>query len=166
MFSLYYVFLDFLWTRYQLFTNSNSPRFLCRPTAPHTLARAVERQRATHTENSGSASPTPGRHTSTLRGYRTPPSIRNPYTNRFTNHPSTHPQPSHPQKAVPHPTTARFRPRSHDSAICPPLLKHLSRDYEKTTITAMYHGRWFAYKQTNKYLYCQSYMPVKAEQLT
>jgi hypothetical protein len=30
----------------------------------------------------------------------------------------------------------------------------------------MYHGRWFAYKQTNKYLYCQSYTPVKAEQLT
>jgi hypothetical protein len=23
--------------------------------------------------------------------------------------------------------------------------KHLSRDFEKTTITAMYHGRWFAY---------------------
>ena len=43
---------------------------------------------------------------------------------------------------------------------------NLSRDYEKTTITAMYHGRWFAYKQTNKYLYCQSYTPVKAEQLT
>jgi hypothetical protein len=39
----------------------------------------------------------------------------------------------------------------------------MSRDYEKTT---MYHGRWFAYKQTNKYLYCQSYTPVKAEQLT
>ena len=35
------------------------------------------------------------------------------------------------------------------SNICP-------RDFEKTTITAMYHGRWFAYKQTNKYLYCQS----------
>ena len=36
------------------------------------------------------------------------------------------------------------------------ILEHLSRDFEKTTITAMYHGRWFAYKQTNKYLYCQS----------
>jgi hypothetical protein len=23
--------------------------------------------------------------------------------------------------------------------------KHLSHDFEKTTITAMYHGRWFAY---------------------
>ena len=36
------------------------------------------------------------------------------------------------------------------------ILDHLSRDFEKTTITAMYHGRWFAYKQTNKYFYCQS----------
>ena len=36
------------------------------------------------------------------------------------------------------------------------ILEHLSRDFEKTTITAMYHGRWFAYKQTNKYFYCQS----------
>ena len=36
------------------------------------------------------------------------------------------------------------------------ILKHLPRDFEKTTITAMYHGRWFAYKQTNKYFYCQS----------
>ena len=34
------------------------------------------------------------------------------------------------------------------------ILEHLSPDFEKTTITAMYHGRWFAYKQTNKYLYC------------
>jgi hypothetical protein len=25
-----------------------------------------------------------------------------------------------------------------------------------TTFTTMYHGRWFAYKQTNKYFYCQS----------
>ena len=31
--------------------------------------------------------------------------------------------------------------RSYDSAICLPFFKHLSRDYEKTTITAMYHGR-------------------------
>jgi hypothetical protein len=46
--------------------------------------------------------------------------------------------------------------RSYYSAIWLPFFKHLSRDYEKTTITAMYHGRWFAYKQTNKYLYCQS----------
>jgi hypothetical protein len=53
--------------------------------------------------------------------------------------------------------TARFCLRSYDSAICLPFFKHLSRDYEKTTITAMYHGRWFAYKQTNKYLYCQSF---------
>ena len=65
-----------------------------------------------------------------------------------------------------HSITARFCLRSYDSAICRPFFKHLSRDYEKTTITAMYHGRWFAYKQTNKYLYCQSYTPVKAEQLT
>jgi hypothetical protein len=35
------------------------------------------------------------------------------------------------------------------------ILEHLSCDFEKTTITAMYHGRWFAYKQTNKYFYCQ-----------
>jgi hypothetical protein len=58
--------------------------------------------------------------------------------------------------------TARFCLRSYDSSICFPFFKHFSRDYEKTTITAMYHGRWFAYKQTNKYLYCQSYTPVKA----
>jgi hypothetical protein len=55
---------------------------------------------------------------------------------------------------------AWFCLRSYDSAICLPFFKHLSRDYEKTTITTMYHGRWFAYKQTNKYLYCQSYTPV------
>jgi hypothetical protein len=48
--------------------------------------------------------------------------------------------------------TARFCLRSYDSAICLPFFKHLSRDYEKTTITAMHQGRWFAYKQTNKYL--------------
>jgi hypothetical protein len=36
------------------------------------------------------------------------------------------------------------------------ILEHLPRDFEKTTITAMYHGRWFAYKQTNKHFYCQS----------
>jgi hypothetical protein len=48
----------------------------------------------------------------------------------------------------------------------PTFFKHLSRDYEKTTITAMHHGRWFAYKQTNKYFYFHSYTPVKAEQST
>jgi hypothetical protein len=40
---------------------------------------------------------------------------------------------------------ARFCLRFYDSTICLPFFKHLSRDYEKTTITAMYHGRWFAY---------------------
>ena len=62
-----------------------------------------------------------------------------------------------------------YTPLQHDFALdpmIPPFVFHFSRDYEKTTITAMYHGGWFAYKQTNKYLYCQSYMPVKAEQLT
>jgi hypothetical protein len=45
-----------------------------------------------------------------------------------------------------------YTPLQHDFALdpmIPPFFKHLSRDYEKTTITAMYHGRWFAYKQTN-----------------
>jgi hypothetical protein len=42
-----------------------SPRFLCRPTALYIFARAVGRQRAMHTENSGFASPTLGRHIST-----------------------------------------------------------------------------------------------------
>jgi hypothetical protein len=50
------------------------------------FARAVGRQRALHTENSGFASQTPGRHISTFRGYRILFSIRNPYINRFTNH--------------------------------------------------------------------------------
>ena len=47
-----------------------SPRFLCRPTALYIFARAVGRQRAIHTENSGFASPTLGRRISTFRGYR------------------------------------------------------------------------------------------------
>jgi hypothetical protein len=46
--------------------------------------------RAIHTENSGFASPTLGRHISTFRGYRILFSIRNPYINRFTNHFSIH----------------------------------------------------------------------------
>ena len=54
------------------------------------LAGAVGRQRALHTENSGFASPTLGRHISTFRGYRILFSIRNPYMNRFTNHFSIH----------------------------------------------------------------------------
>ena len=62
--------------------------------------------------------------------------------------------------------TLHYSLRSYDSAICLPFFKHLSRDYEKTTITPMHHGRWFAYKQTNTYFYCPSYTPVKAEQLT
>ena len=74
--------------------------------------------------------------------------------------------PSCHQKVVLHFITAQVCLRSYDSAICLPFFKYLSRDYEKTTITAMYHGRWFAYKQTNTYFYCQSYTPVKAEQLT
>jgi hypothetical protein len=47
----------------------------------------------------------------------------------------------YPQKVVLHSITARFCLRSYDSAICLPFFKHLSRDYEKTMITAMYHGR-------------------------
>jgi hypothetical protein len=54
------------------------------------LAVAVGRQRAIHTENSGVASPTLGRHISTFCGYRILFSIRNPYINRFTNHFSIH----------------------------------------------------------------------------
>ena len=67
-----------------------SPRFLCRPTTLYIIARAVERQSAIYTENSGFASPTLGQHISTLRGYRILFSIRNPYINRFTNHFSIH----------------------------------------------------------------------------
>jgi hypothetical protein len=43
------------------------------------LAVAVGRQRALHTENSGFASPTLGRHISTFRGYQILFYIRNPY---------------------------------------------------------------------------------------
>jgi hypothetical protein len=67
-----------------------SPRFLCRPTTLYIFARAVGRQSAMHTENSGFASPTLGQHISTFRGYRILFSIRNPYINRFTNHFSIH----------------------------------------------------------------------------
>jgi hypothetical protein len=67
-----------------------SPRFLCRPTTLYIFARAVERQSAIYTENSGFASPTLGQHISTFRGYQILFSIRNPYRNRFTNHFSIH----------------------------------------------------------------------------
>ena len=68
----------------------DSPRFLCRPTTLYIFARAVERQSAIYTENSGFASPTLGQHISTFRCYRILFSIRNPYINRFTNHFSIH----------------------------------------------------------------------------
>jgi hypothetical protein len=71
-------------------TTSCSPRFLCRPTTLYIFARAVGRQRAIHTENSGFASPTLGQYISTFCGYRILFSIRNPYINRFTNHFSIH----------------------------------------------------------------------------
>ena len=67
-----------------------SPRFLCRPTTLYIFARAVGRQKAIHTENSGFASSTLGQHISTFRGYRILFSIRNPYINRFTKHFSIH----------------------------------------------------------------------------
>ena len=70
--------------------SNTSPRFLCRSTALYIFARAVGRQRAIHTENSGFASSTLGHHISTFRGYRILFSIRNPYLNRFTNHFSIH----------------------------------------------------------------------------
>jgi hypothetical protein len=72
------------------FIQATSTRFLCRPTGFFRLAVAVGRQRALHTENSGFASPTLGRHISTFRGYRILFSIRNPYINCFTNHFSIH----------------------------------------------------------------------------
>ena len=102
------------------------------------LAGAVGRQGALHKENSGFTAPTLRRRISTFRGYRILFSIRNPYINRFTNHFSIQSWPSYPQKVVLHSSTARF---SHYSF----FYNHLSRDFEKTTITAMYHGRWFAY---------------------
>ena len=103
-----------------------------------TLLQLVGRQSAIHTENSGFASPTLGQHISTFRGYQILFSIRNPYINRFTNHFSIHSQPSYPQKVVLHSIAARFCLRSYDSAIFQTFFKHLS---QKTTITAMYHGR-------------------------
>ena len=118
-----------------------SPRFLCRPTTLYIIARAGKRQSAINTENSGFASPTLGQHISTFRGYRILFSIRNPYINRFTNHFFIHSLPSYSQKVVLHSITARFCLRSYDFDICLPFFKHLSRDYEKTTITAMYHER-------------------------
>ena len=77
-------------TQSAIISTKVSPRFLCRPTALYIFARAVGRQRTMHTENSGFASPTLGRHISTFRGYRILFSIRNPYINRFTNHFSIH----------------------------------------------------------------------------
>jgi hypothetical protein len=47
------------------------------PTTLYIFARAVERQSAIYTENSGFASPTLGQHISTFRGYRILFSIRN-----------------------------------------------------------------------------------------
>ena len=105
------------------------------------LAGAVGRQSALHKENSGFVSPTLVWHISTFRSYQILFSIRNPYINRFTNHFSIHLQPSCPQKVVLHSITAQFCLRPYHFA-------HLSRDFEKTTITAMYHGRWFAYNLT------------------
>jgi hypothetical protein len=63
-------------------TATISPRFLCRrPTTLYIIARAVERQSAIYTENSGFSSPTLGQHISTFRGYGILFSIRNPYIN-------------------------------------------------------------------------------------
>jgi hypothetical protein len=70
--------------------NTASPRFLCCPAAFCSTCWSVGRQSALHKENSGFASPTPGRHISTFRGYRILFSIRNPYINRFTNHFAIH----------------------------------------------------------------------------
>ena len=106
------------------------------------FAGAVGHQSVLHKENSGFVAPTLGWHISTFLGYPILYSIRNPYINRFTNHFSIHSQPSYPQKVVLHSITARFCFRPYHSTF---IFKHLSRDFEKTTITAMYHGRWFAY---------------------
>jgi hypothetical protein len=46
---------------------------------------------------------------------------------------------SYPQKVVLHSITARFSLRPYDFVISHPILEHLSRDFEKTTITAVYH---------------------------
>jgi hypothetical protein len=108
------------------------------------FAGAVRHQSVLHKENSGFVAPTLGRHISTFRGYQILFSIRNPYINRFTNHFSIHSQPSYPQKVVLHSITAWFCLRPYHFAIWL-IFEHLSRDFEKTMITAMYHGRWFAY---------------------
>jgi hypothetical protein len=107
------------------------PRFLCRPSA-------------LHKENSGFATPTSGLHISTFRGYQILFSIRNPYINRFEHQSIFYsfitilPSESGvtPDHCTIFPYTLSFR---HFT------FKHLSRDFEKTMITAMYHGRWFAY---------------------
>ena len=122
------------------------------------LAGAVGRQSALHKENSGFVTATLCWHISTFRSYRILFSIWNPSPIIFLfihNH-----------------LTLRkwcYTPLQHDFALDPMIssfhfhfnffFKHLSRDFEKTTITAMYPGRWFAYKQTkqtNTYFYCQS----------
>ena len=106
----------------RLFISVYSPRFLCRPTTTlYIFARAVGRQSAIHTENSGFASPTLGQHISTFRGYQILFSIGNPYINRFTDHFSIHSLPSYPQKVVLHSITARFCLRSYDFDICLPF---------------------------------------------
>jgi hypothetical protein len=108
------------------------------------LAGAVGHQSALHKENSGFAAPT--LHISTFRGYQILFSIRNPSINHFTNHFSIHSQPSYPQKVVfIHSITARFCLRPHHFAIWLSFSNICHMTFEKTMITAMYHGRWFAY---------------------
>ena len=109
------------------------------------LAGAVGRQSALHNENNGFAAPTLGRHISTFCGYQILFSIQNPYINRFTNNFSIHLQPSYPQKVVLHSITARFCLRPYHFAIWLSFSNICHMTFEKTMITAMYHGRWFAY---------------------
>ena len=113
-----------------------SPRFLCRPTALFFFARAVGRQRALHTENSGF---------SLQLWVSTFPRFVAIWFYQKPLYKSLH-QPSYPQKVVLHCITARFSLRPYDFVISHPFwnICHV------TSITAMYHGRWFAYKQTNK----------------
>jgi hypothetical protein len=75
------------WCRLSCTRVQGSPRFLCCPTVFFfRLARAVGRQRALYTENSGFVHATLPWHISTFRGYQILFSIRNPYINRFANH--------------------------------------------------------------------------------
>jgi hypothetical protein len=146
-------------------TSLSKPRFLCRPMALCLTCWSRGTSERSSKGNSRFVAATLCRHISTFRGYRILFSIRNPCIYIASpiiflfihNHLTL-------RKWCCTPLQHDFalEVRSYDFIISLPFwlfFKHLSRDFEKTMITAMYHGRWFAHKQTkqpNKYFYCQS----------